>query len=148
MNSAVKSAPGSAGKGDTTRTGSTLYGIYVIALTLSVLGNLGIRVGMEAGWFGSGSAVSATLGAVTALPLFVAAGLFWKLLKRDLDELVQRVLLEGLAFALIIYVPITALYINLRTSGVWVPRLDPPDILMAPAILTALGVALAWRRYS
>jgi hypothetical protein len=29
----------------------------------------------------------------------------------------------------------------------WVPRLDPPDIRMTPAILVAIGIALARRRY-
>lgn len=147
MNSATKTdlertaAPGS------TRTGSRLYGIYLTALAASILGNLVLRMGMEGGWIGRGSGTASILGVFTALPLCVAAFLFWRLLRTDLDELVQRVLLEGLAFALIIYVPLTALYVNLRTAGVWVPRLDPPDLLMAPALLTALGVGLAWRRY-
>ncbi len=148
MNSAVNPASEVDRKTDATSTGSTLYGMYIVALAVSGLGNLGMRVGMEAGWFGSGSVTVGVIGALTALPLFVAAGLFWKLLRRNLDELVQRIVLEALAFALIVYVPLSALYVNLRTAGVWVPRLDPPDILMAPAVLTALGVALAWRRYS
>ena len=148
MNSAIKATSESTGKTEAMSTGSTLYGMYIGALAVSLIGNLGMRVGMEAGWFNSGSGVVAAIGALTALPLFVAAGLFWKLLRRDLDELVQRIVLEALAFALIVYVPLSALYVNLRTAGVWVPRLDPPDLLMAPAVLTALGVALAWRRYS
>lgn len=148
MNSAVNPASNADRKTDVTSTGATLYGAYVIALAVCVLGNLAMRVGMEAGWFSSGKLVVAAIGALTALPLFIAAGLFWKLLRRDLDELVQRIVLEGLGFALLIYVPLSALYVNLRTAGVWVPRLDPPDLLMAPAVLTALGVALAWRRYS
>jgi hypothetical protein len=77
----------------------------------------------------------------------VAAVMFWRLLRRNLDEMLQRIVLEGLAFAVIVYVPLTALYLNLRTAGVWMPRLDPPDILMAPALLVAVGIALASRRY-
>lgn len=148
MNSAMNPASNADRKTEVTTTGSTLYGMYVISLVVCVLGNLAMRMGMEAGWFTSGTLVVTAIGAFTALPLFVAAGLFWKLLRRDLDELVQRIVLEGLGFALLVYVPLSALYVNLRTAGVWVPRLDPPDILMAPAVLTALGVALAWRRYS
>src|SRR5262245_38317436 len=147
MNSATQSGLERPGLTSSTRSGSRLYGIYLGALMVSILGNLALRMGMEAGWLGRASWMAAVLGILTALPLCVAAFLFWKLLRKDLDELVQRVLLEGLAFALIIYVPLTALYVNLRTAGVWVPRLDPPDLLMAPALLTALSVGLAWRRY-
>lgn len=125
--------------------GSALYGIYVVSLAVSLIGNLMIRMGAEAGilppW---GQAV---LGAAAAVPLMVAAVMFWRLLRRDLDEMLQRIVLEGLAFAVIVYVPLTALYVNLRTAGVWMPRLDPPDILMAPALLVAIGIALAYRRY-
>ena len=64
-----------------------------------------------------------------------------------LDDGRFDIVLEGLAFAVIVYVPLTALYVNLRTAGVWMPRLDPPDILMAPALLVAIGIALAYRRY-
>ena len=49
--------------------------------------------------------------------------------------------------AVIVYVPLTALYVNLRTAGVRMPRLDPPDVLMTPALLVAIGIALAHRRY-
>jgi hypothetical protein len=56
-------------------------------------------------------------------------------------------MLEGMAFALVLYIPLAALYVNLKTAGAWTPRLDPPDILLAPAVLVAVGVALAWRRY-
>ena len=125
--------------------GSALYGIYVVSLAASGLGNLGIRLGAEAGvlppW---GQAV---LGVAASIPLMAAAVMFWRLLRRDLDEMLQRIVLEGLAFAVIVYVPLTALYVNLRTAGVWMPRLDPPDILMAPALLVAVGIALASRRY-
>lgn len=126
-------------------SGRTLYGLYLTALATALLGNLLIRVFAEAGGLpGAGWVV---LGFATAAPLFIAAALFWRLLARDLDELLQRIVLEGLAFALIVSVPLTALYLNLRTAGVGLPRLDPPDLLMAPAILVALGIALAQRRY-
>jgi hypothetical protein len=39
------------------------------------------------------------------------------------------------------------LWVNLRAAGVALVRLDPPDLLMAPAFLAAVGIAVAWRRY-
>jgi hypothetical protein len=102
-----------------------------------------IRLGAD--WLAPWGRIALALLAVT--PLTVAAWLFWRLLRRDLDEMLQRIVLEGLAFALVVYVPLAALYVNLRTAGAWTPRLDPPDILMAPALLAAIGIALSSRRY-
>ena len=130
---------------ETRHAGTTLYGLYVAALLATLVGNLLIRTGAEAGVLPSWA--QAVLGTAAAAPLIVAAGLFWRLLRRDLDEMLQRIVLEGLAFAVIVYVPLTALYVNLRTAGVWMPRLDPPDVLMTPALLVAIGIALAHRRY-
>jgi hypothetical protein len=53
-----------------------------------------------------------------------------------------------MAFALVVYLPLAALYVNLRTAGAWTPRLDPPDILMTPALLVAVGIIIAWRRHA
>lgn len=125
--------------------GAALYGVYVVSLAVSLIGNLLVRMGAEAGLLPAWG--QAVLGAAAAVPLMVAAAMFWRLLRRDLDEMLQRIVLEGLAFALVVYVPVVALYVNLRTAGVWMPRLDPPDILMAPALLVALGIAIAHRRY-
>lgn len=125
--------------------GSALYGMYVLSIGISAVGNLLIRIGAETGVLpGWGQAA---VGVIASAPLMVAAVMFWRLLRRDLDEMLQRVVLEGLAFAMIVYVPLTALYVNLRTAGVWMPRLDPPDLLFAPAILVAIGIAIAYRRY-
>jgi hypothetical protein len=125
--------------------GASLYGLYVLSLTACLLGNLLIRMGARAGWLPPWGQV--VLAALAAAPLVVAAVLFWRLLRRELDEMLQRIVLEGLAFALVVYVPLAALYVNLRTAGAWVPRLDPPDILLAPAVLVAIGIAIARRRY-
>jgi hypothetical protein len=35
----------------------------------------------------------------------------------------------------------------MRTAGAWAPRLDAPDIVLAPAVLVAIGIAIARRRY-
>jgi hypothetical protein len=116
----------------------------VIAIAATLVGNLLIRIGGEAGWLSPAGRVVMALA--SAAPLATAALFFWRLLRRDLDEMFQRIVLEGLAFALVIYVPVAAIYLNLRTAGVWTPRLDPPDIVMIPALLVAIGVLLAKRR--
>ena len=130
---------------ETSSPGASIYGLYILALASCGIGNLLVRIGAEAGWLPPWGRVA--LGALSAVPLMVAAVLFWRLMRRDLDEMLQRIVLEGMAFALIVYVPLAALYVNLRTAGAWVPRLDPPDILMAPALLVAIGIALARRRF-
>jgi hypothetical protein len=43
--------------------------------------------------------------------------------------------------------PLAALYVNLKTAGALPFRVDPPEMLLTPAILVVLGVAIAWRRY-
>jgi hypothetical protein len=127
------------------RPGRSLYGLYVLAVATSLVGNLLIRVGDRAGWLPAWSQVP--LAMVVTLPLVLAAVLFWRLLSRDLDEMLQRIVLEGMAFALIVYLPLTALYVNLQVAGVAVPRLDPPDLLLGPAVLVAIGIAIAAGRY-
>jgi hypothetical protein len=124
--------------------GSHLYGLYVLAITVALGGNLLVRVAERGGWLGPTARTA--VAAVAVIPLAVGAGLFWRWLRRDLDEMVQRIVLEGLAFAFIIYLPIAALFVNLRTAGAWVPHLDSADILLSPGLLVAIGVLLAWRR--
>ena len=126
--------------------GSTMYGMYILALLAALIGNLLIRLGDRGGWLAPWGQV--TLGVVAAAPLAVAAIMFWRLLRQDLDEMLQRVALEGMAFALVVFVPLAALYLNLRSAGAWVPRLDAPDVLMLPALLVAVGIAIARRRYA
>ena len=125
--------------------GASLYGMYVISLGACLAGNLLIRIGIEGGWLPPAGRLA--LAVLAAAPLVVAAVMFWRLLRRDLDEMLQRIVLEGLAFALVVYVPLAALYVNLRVAGAWTPRLDPPDIVLAPALLVAIGIAIARRRY-
>jgi hypothetical protein len=138
---------GKAGTGEgASPPGARLYGMYVGSLVVCLVGNLLIRMGDEAGWLAWWGKV--LLGVLSAAPLMAAAVLFWRLLRRDLDEMLQRIVLEGLAFALVVYVPLAAFYINLRTAvPAFVPHLDAPDILLTPAILAAIGFALARRRF-
>lgn len=126
--------------------GTTLYGIYVVAIAVSLMGNLLVRLGAEGGWLPAWG--RASLATATALPLLATAVLFWKLLRSELDEMLQRIVLEGMAFGLVVYLPLAALYVKLRTAGVWTPRLDPPDLLMIPALLVAAGIILSWRRHA
>lgn len=136
-----------ASAGHATRPqGTTLYGIYVLSIGASLAGNLLVRIGAEAGWLPAWGGIA--LATAASLPLVATAVLFWKLLRSELDEMLQRIVLEGMAFALAVYLPLAALYVNLRTAGAWTPRLDPPDILMTPALLVAVGIILAWRRHA
>ena len=125
--------------------GTALYGIYLVSLTACLLGNLGIRLGAKAGWFSDST--QAAIAVLSCAPLVIAAVFFWRLLRRDLDEMLQRIVLEGMGAAMILYIPLAALYVNLRTAGVRVPQLDPPDILLTPALLVAIAIAVAWKRY-
>jgi hypothetical protein len=125
--------------------GAALYGIYVVSLAACLLGNLMIRIGADGGWLSQGA--QTVIALVASIPLLIAAVAFWRLLRRDLDELLQRIVLEGLGTALVVYLPLAAVYVNLRTAGVGVPRLDAPDLLLIPALLVAMGIAVAWRRY-
>ena len=128
------------------RTGPVaLYGVFVLGVAVCLVGNLAIRMAQQGQWLPQGALIS--IGILAALPLIVAAMLFGRMLRQNLDEMLQRIVLEGMAIGLIIYVPLAGLYVNLRTAGVWTPRLDPPDILMTPAILVAIGIAFSIRRY-
>lgn len=131
---------------DASSQGSALYLMYVLSLAVCLAGNLVVRLGARGAWLPEWGQI--VLAAVSALPLALPAVLFWRRLGRDLDEMMQRVVLEGFAFGLVVYVPLAALYVNLRTAGTWTPRLDPPDVLLAPAVLVAIGIALAWRRHA
>jgi hypothetical protein len=126
-------------------SGTLLYGIYVGALATALVGNLFIRLGTEAGWLPQ--AARTVLAAVSVLPLVAAVFVFWRLLRHEFDEMQQRIVLEGMATGLTLYIPMAAIYTNLSTAGVHMPRLDPPELLLAPAWLVALGVMLAARRY-
>jgi hypothetical protein len=124
--------------------GAPVYGFYLLALAACLIGNLLVRIGEEGGWLPPAGRVAVAV--LSTLPLVVAAVMFRRLLRQNLDEMVQRIVLEGMAFAIVVYIPLAALFVNLRTAGLWLPRLDPVDILFAPALLVAIGITLAWRR--
>jgi len=82
----------------------------------------------------------------TALPMLLFAIGFFRMLRVDLDEMLQRVVLEGLSFAMIVFVPLAGIYVNARAAGLVSARLDPPEILLLPSILVAIGVMISWSR--
>lgn len=125
--------------------GRSLFQLYVAAQAVAWIGNLVIRIGVRGGWLPPAAQILLAIGA--AVPFAVAAVVFWRLLRSDLDEMFQRVVLEGLAFALVTYVPLAALYVNLKVGEVWAPRLGAPEILMMPALLVTVGIFVARRRY-
>ncbi len=71
---------------------------------------------------------------------------FFRVLRSDLDEMLQRVVLEGLGFAMIVFIPLAGLYVNARVAGLISIQLDPPELLLVPSILVAMGVLIAWSR--
>jgi hypothetical protein len=88
----------------------------------------------------------AIIAVATALPMLLFATKFFRMLRTDLDEMLQRVALEGLAFAMIVFVPLAGLYVNARAAGLINARLDPPEVLLIPSILVAMGVLISWSR--
>jgi hypothetical protein len=88
----------------------------------------------------------------------VIATLFWRLF--GAISTLQKIVLEGLAFAFTVSVPVAALYANLRTSGTWSrvstrpprcssraeggPRRGHPEALPVKNILRALRSARGW----
>ncbi len=126
--------------------GTSLYGLYVLAIASSLIGSVFIRVAVMRDLLPRPALLAVALLAAT--PFVVAAFLFWRMLRSGLDELGQRIVLEGMAFALIVYLPLSALLHLLRMTGLFILRLDAPDLLLTPALLVAIGIALARRRYA
>ncbi len=124
-----------------TQSAVPLFGLYLLGVGAAGVGNLVSRLGERGGWLPGWGRI--TVGILAIIPRVVVAILFWRMLRSELDEMLQRIVLEGMAFALVLYIPLAALYVNLRTAGAWTPRLDPPDIMMIPASPVAIGVVFA-----
>lgn len=124
--------------------GKRLITNFVVSEFFLIAGNLAIRVlNREAilpPW------AVAIVALVTILPMLLFAIGFFRMLRTDLDEMLQRIVLEGLAFAMIVFVPLAGLYVNARAAGLISSRLDPPEVLLLPSILVAIGVLISWSR--
>ncbi len=117
---------------------------FVVAEFLLLAGNLLVRVSQREAWFST--QINAVIAVVAAVPMCWFAIQFFRMLRSDLDEMIQRVVLEGLTFALVIFVPLAGLYVNLRVAGLISVNLDPPELLLAPSILAAIGILISWSR--
>ena len=78
--------------------------------------------------------------------MIILAIRFFQILRASLDEMLQRIVLEGLAFAMIVFIPLAGLYVNLRAAGLMFSQLDSPELLLTPAILAIIGFQISWSR--
>jgi hypothetical protein len=124
--------------------GRRLITNFVIAEFFLIAGNLVVRMCNRGAFLPTWTI--AIIAVATALPMLLFATKFFRMLRTDLDEMLQRVALEGLAFAMIVFVPLAGLYVNARAAGLINARLDPPEVLLIPSILVAMGVLISWSR--
>lgn len=117
---------------------------FIAAEAILLVGNLLVRL-CQRHWLLPNWGVAVTaLG--TAVPMMLFAAHFFRMLRTDLDEMIQRTVLEGLAFAMVVFIPIAGLYVNARTAGLVGVELDPPELLLIPSILVAVGILISWSR--
>ena len=124
--------------------GRRLLTNFVVSEFFLIAGNLIVRVCQRESLLPAWAI--ALLALATTIPMFLFAMTFFRTLRSDLDEMLQRIVLEGLGFAMIIFIPLAGLYVNARAAGLISARLDPPELLLLPSILVALGVLIAWSR--
>lgn len=117
---------------------------FAVSEFLLLAGNLLVRISQREAWFSM--QINAVIAVLAAVPMCWFAIQFFRMLRSDLDEMIQRVVLEGLTFALVIFVPLAGLYVNLRVAGLISVNLDPPELLLAPSILAAIGILISWSR--
>lgn len=124
--------------------GQRLMTNFVVSEFCLIAGNLVVRVlnrqAMLPPW------AVAIIALATALPMLLFAVGFFRMLRSDLDEMLQRIVLDGLSFAMIVFVPLAGLYVNARVAGLVTSKLDPPELLLLPSILVAIGVMISWSR--
>lgn len=117
---------------------------FVTAEAILLMGNVLIRLNakeeMLPGW------MSAAIAILISIPMILLAIRFFQILRASLDEMLQRIVLEGLAFAMIVFIPLAGLYVNLRAAGLMFSQLDPPELLLTPAILAIIGFQISWSR--
>lgn len=117
---------------------------FAIAEGAMLVGNLAVRICLRQEampqWCVSSLAIA------TTVPLIIFAALFFRIVRSQLDEMLQRIVYESLAFAMIVFLPIAGLYVNLRTAGTIQTTLDPPELMLIPSILAVTGILFSWSR--
>lgn len=127
-----------------TLPGKQMVTSFVVAETLLLVGNLLVRLAQREGWLPAWAI--ATIAIASALPMVWFSIQFFRMLRSNLDEMIQRVVLEGLSFAFVIFVPLAGLYVNARAAGLVPPRLDAFEVMLIPAILAGVGILISWSR--
>lgn len=125
--------------------GRRLITAFVVAEGILLVGNLLVRVSQRQELLPAWGNVALALA--TAVPMIWFAFHFLRMLRNDVDEMLQRVVLEGLALALVVFLPLAGLYVNLRTSGWLTTELDPPELLLIPSIFAVIGILVSWSRF-
>jgi hypothetical protein len=125
--------------------GKRLITTLVVAEGILLAGNLLVRVSQRQELLPAWGNIALALA--TAIPMIWFAFHFMRMLRNDVDEMMQRVVLEGLAVALVTFLPLAGLYVNLRTSGWLTTELDPPELLLIPSIFAVIGILISWSRF-
>ncbi len=124
--------------------GKRLLTNFIVAEFFLIAGNLAVRLCQRETLLPQWAIVF--LAIATAFPMLIFAVMFFRLLRTDLDEMLQRIVLEGMGFAMIVFVPLAGIYVNACAAGAIQMRLDPPELLLFPSILVAIGVLISWSR--
>ena len=125
--------------------GKRLITTFVVAEGILLAGNLLVRVSQRQELLPAWGNIALALA--TAIPMIWFAFHFMRMLRNDVDEMMQRVVLEGLAVALVTFLPLAGLYVNLRTSGWLTTELEPPELLLIPSIFAVIGILISWSRF-
>ncbi len=125
--------------------GRRLITTFVVAEGILLTGNLLVRVSQRQELLPAWGNIALALA--TAIPMIWFAFHFMRMLRNDVDEMMQRVVLEGLAVALVTFLPLAGLYVNLRTSGWLTTELNPPELLLIPSIFAVIGILISWSRF-
>jgi len=122
-----------------------ILALPILGLALTLLGNLGLRA------FGAANALGpwlrAGLAIASVLPLGLLLFRFQRRATKELDELMQRVLLEGIAIGAGAFLLLQSLTLNLLATGTLPWNLDPPELLLAPVLCVGLGITWRWYGY-
>lgn len=125
--------------------GRRLIRTFVVSELCLIAGNLIVRICLR--WSLLPEWALMVVAIVSAIPMLIYAIRFFRMLRTDLDEMLQRIALEGLAFAAVVFVPLAGLYVNLRAAEIFSFQLDPPELLLIPSLLVVVGVLISWSRH-